>query len=95
MNIAKTSTLLTSAAFAVTLGISAAQADADLEFIQWWEPELPAGALRGIMDEFEAGKPRYHRYVGERALLPARATRLWLAPRRARLATSSGWTEPG
>ena len=57
MNIAKTSGLLASAALAVTLGVSAAQADADLEFIQWWEPELPAGALRGIMDEFEAQNP--------------------------------------
>ena len=25
-----------------------------LEFAQWWEPELPAGALRSIMDDFEA-----------------------------------------
>ena len=57
MNIAQTSILLTSAAFAMTLGVSVAQADADLEFIQWWEPELPAGALRGIMDEFEAQNP--------------------------------------
>jgi multiple sugar transport system substrate-binding protein len=57
MNIAKTSALLVSAAFAATLGVSAAHADADLEFIQWWEPELPAGALRGIMDEFEAQNP--------------------------------------
>ena len=57
MNLAKTSVLLASAAFAMTLRVSAAQADADLEFIQWWEPELPAGALRGIMDEFEAENP--------------------------------------
>ena len=57
MNVAKFPIVLTSAAFAMTLGISAAKADADLEFIQWWEPELPAGALRGIMDEFEAENP--------------------------------------
>ena len=25
-----------------------------LEFQQWWEPELPAGAFRALMDEFEA-----------------------------------------
>lgn len=25
-----------------------------LEFQQWWEPELPEGFLRGLMDEFEA-----------------------------------------
>jgi multiple sugar transport system substrate-binding protein len=28
-----------------------------LEFAQWWEPELPKGALRGVMDEFEAANP--------------------------------------
>jgi multiple sugar transport system substrate-binding protein len=28
-----------------------------LEFAQWWEPELPANALRGLMDQFEAANP--------------------------------------
>lgn len=28
--------------------------DGKLEFQQWWEPELPDGFLRGLMDEFEA-----------------------------------------
>jgi len=28
-----------------------------LEFSQWWEPELPAGSLRGLMDTFEAANP--------------------------------------
>ena len=28
-----------------------------LEFAQWWEPELPANALRGIMDDFEKQNP--------------------------------------
>ena len=28
-----------------------------IEFIQWWEPELPAGAFRAIMDDFEARNP--------------------------------------
>jgi multiple sugar transport system substrate-binding protein len=28
-----------------------------LEFAQWWEPELPEGMLRGLMDEFEAENP--------------------------------------
>jgi multiple sugar transport system substrate-binding protein len=28
-----------------------------LEFAQWWEPELPEGALRGMMDQFEAENP--------------------------------------
>ena len=32
-------------------------AQSNLEFIQWWEPEIPAGALRAIMDDFEAANP--------------------------------------
>ena len=28
-----------------------------LEFSQWWEPELPEGSLRGLMDKFEAANP--------------------------------------
>ena len=28
-----------------------------LEFAQWWEPELPEGVLRGIMDDFEEANP--------------------------------------
>ena len=28
-----------------------------LEFSQWWEPELPSGALRQVMDSFEAANP--------------------------------------
>src|SRR5450432_1597087 len=36
---------------------AAAFADTTIEFIQWWEPEMPAGALRGIMDGFEAANP--------------------------------------
>jgi multiple sugar transport system substrate-binding protein len=28
-----------------------------LEFTQWWEPELPSGAFRALMDEFEAQNP--------------------------------------
>lgn len=31
--------------------------DVTLEFAQWWEPELPDGALRGVMDDFEAANP--------------------------------------
>lgn len=29
----------------------------ELEFLQWWEPELPAGSLRAIIDDFEAQNP--------------------------------------
>lgn len=28
-----------------------------VEFIQWWEPELPSGSFRKIMDDFEAANP--------------------------------------
>jgi multiple sugar transport system substrate-binding protein len=28
-----------------------------LEFAQWWEPELPTGALRSLMDQFETANP--------------------------------------
>ncbi|MDR1904695.1 MAG: sugar ABC transporter substrate-binding protein [Treponema sp.] len=30
---------------------------ATIEFIQWWEPELPAGSFRAVMDDFEAKNP--------------------------------------
>jgi multiple sugar transport system substrate-binding protein len=29
-----------------------------IEFSQWWEPELPKGSLRGLMDKFEAANPK-------------------------------------
>ena len=57
MNFKKPILLLQSAAIAAALGITGAVAQTNLEFIQWWEPELPAGALRGIMDDFEAKNP--------------------------------------
>ena len=31
--------------------------DVTLEFAQWWEPELPDGAFRELMDEFESENP--------------------------------------
>ena len=37
-------------------GVSMAQ-DVVLEFQQWWEPELPAGSFRAILDDFEAANP--------------------------------------
>lgn len=44
--------LLTTGSFAL------AQDDTvTLEFSQWWEPELPEGAFRALMDEFEAQNP--------------------------------------
>ena len=37
--------------------VLAESGDVTIEFAQWWEPELPAGSLRGIMDNFEAANP--------------------------------------
>lgn len=34
-----------------------AQDPVKLEFAQWWAPELPEGAFRALMDEFEAQNP--------------------------------------
>jgi multiple sugar transport system substrate-binding protein len=36
---------------------TAADGSVVLEFSQWWEPELPKGALRGLMDTFEQQNP--------------------------------------
>jgi multiple sugar transport system substrate-binding protein len=38
-------------------GASGSGGTVTLEFSQWWEPELPAGALRGLMDQFESANP--------------------------------------
>ncbi len=35
----------------------AKSSDVTLEFAQWWEPELPAGAFRALMDKFETQNP--------------------------------------
>ena len=48
---------MVSAAAAWALCATGALAQTEIEFIQWWEPEMPAGALRGIMDDFEAANP--------------------------------------
>ena len=57
MKLRKPLTSLASAAVFLALSAAAAFADTTIEFIQWWEPEMPAGALRGIMDGFEAANP--------------------------------------
>ena len=57
MNLKRSLTGLMSAAAVFALCTTAALADTTIEFIQWWEPEMPAGALRGIMDGFEAANP--------------------------------------
>jgi len=57
MNLRKSLAGLASAAAVITLYASTALADTTIEFVQWWEPEMPAGALRGIMNDFEAANP--------------------------------------
>ncbi|SDZ23804.1 ABC transporter substrate-binding protein [Herbiconiux ginsengi] len=55
--------LATAATLAATAGCAASGSSESsdgtvtLEFAQWWEPELPEGALRGMMDDFEAQNP--------------------------------------
>lgn len=41
----------------VTGSVLMAQDTVTLEFAQWWEPELPAGEFRALMDEFQAQNP--------------------------------------
>lgn len=38
-------------------GSAGAKGPVTIEFIQWWEPELPAGSFRALMDDFEARNP--------------------------------------
>lgn len=57
MNVRKSVLFWKSAAVACVLGATGAAAQTNIEFIQWWEPELPGGALRSIMDDFEAQNP--------------------------------------
>lgn len=56
MNIKRKLVSMTSAAV-LAFYASGALADTTIEFIQWWEPEMPANALRGIMDDFEKANP--------------------------------------
>jgi len=49
--------LLVAVTLIVTGGVLMAQDTVTLEFAQWWEPELPAGEFRALMDEFEAQNP--------------------------------------
>jgi multiple sugar transport system substrate-binding protein len=57
MNFKRSLAGLASATAVIALYASAALADTTIEFVQWWEPEMPAGALRGIMNDFEAANP--------------------------------------
>ena len=49
--------LLLSFVFILSFGLTTSVAKTTIEFIQWWEPELPAGSFRGIMDDFESKNP--------------------------------------
>ncbi|MCC6615713.1 MAG: sugar ABC transporter substrate-binding protein [Anaerolineae bacterium] len=51
------SLLLMVAMLLVVGGAALAQDSVTLEFSQWWEPELPEGSFRALMDEFEAQNP--------------------------------------
>ena len=57
MKVGKINTAVSAAILATAMSASAAFSDTNIEFIQWWEPEMPAGSLRGIMDDFEADNP--------------------------------------
>jgi multiple sugar transport system substrate-binding protein len=57
MDLRRSLLVIKAVAVAVAVTATSARAETKLEFIQWWEPELPAGALRGIMDDFEAQNP--------------------------------------
>lgn len=57
MNFKQFGNAMRAAVAAWALCATAAYADTTIEFIQWWEPEMPVGALRGIMDDFEATNP--------------------------------------
>lgn len=57
MTFRKTISVLRSATAVSLLCATGAFADVNLEFTQWWEPELPEGSLRAIIDDFEAANP--------------------------------------
>jgi multiple sugar transport system substrate-binding protein len=57
MRLRKSIAVLVAASALTAFYTTTAMAETTLEFIQWWEPELPAGALRGIMDDFEKANP--------------------------------------
>ncbi len=57
MTFKKSVTIWTAAAALMACCATSAIADTTIEFIQWWEPEMPAGALRAIMDGFETANP--------------------------------------
>ena len=57
MNTKEFRATIMAAAAILALSATGAVAQTTIEFIQWWEPEMPKGALRGIMDDFEKANP--------------------------------------
>ncbi len=57
MKIKKVALVMLSSLLVSVSGMVKVSAQTTIEFIQWWEPELPAGSFRGIMDDFEAANP--------------------------------------
>ncbi len=57
MTLSKLGRSLQSATAISLLFATGAMADVNLEFTQWWAPELPANALQSIVDDFEAANP--------------------------------------
>ncbi|MFC5501914.1 ABC transporter substrate-binding protein [Lysinimonas soli] len=55
--IATTAVLLTAACSGTGSSGSSAGGKVTIEFSQWWEPELPAGALKKLVGEFETANP--------------------------------------
>ena len=51
------SILLCAALLLAVFSPALAQEEVTVEFVQWWEPELPEGSFRAIMDDFEAQNP--------------------------------------
>lgn len=49
--------LLCAALLLAVFSPALAQEEVTVEFVQWWEPELPEGSFRAIMDDFEAQNP--------------------------------------
>jgi multiple sugar transport system substrate-binding protein len=46
-----------STATILAMSVTGAFAETTIEFIQWWEPEMPAGSFRAILDDFEKANP--------------------------------------
>ncbi len=66
-----------------------------LEFAQWWEPELPEGALPRLMDQFEAANPGIKVKLLSAVPTPRPRSRWSPVRPQAPCPTSSAWTARG